>query len=204
MLSLYWKSLHPESCSMLKWTPGSHVQQNIGLPTLRSVAWATTCWSRVSDQGDNKGQWATHSLIKWLTSTASRLSLVVLILLIFLYDKNEKCLSHCHKISKWYDKQVLCYRRVKICNFTMSKQEPSNFVHLHARAPATAVAGSVDERMIREYTGGLQMIYIMLWCEVWCSSLLTHTFTSFCLEKSFTDNNKSKQHILNQLTYVIS
>ena len=39
----------------------------------------------VSDRGDNKGQWATHSFIKWLTSTASVLSLVVLIPLNFLY-----------------------------------------------------------------------------------------------------------------------
>ena len=40
----------------------------------------------VSDRGDNKGQWAPHSLIKWLTSTTSILSLVVLISLNFLYD----------------------------------------------------------------------------------------------------------------------
>ena len=40
----------------------------------------------VSDWGDNKGQRATHSLIKWLTFTASILSLVLLIPLNFSYD----------------------------------------------------------------------------------------------------------------------
>ena len=40
----------------------------------------------VSDWGDNKGQRATHSLIKWLTFTASIFSLVLLIPLNFSYD----------------------------------------------------------------------------------------------------------------------
>ena len=71
---------------------------HIGLLTLTSVAsdllndalrldnelsvWAAT----VSYWGDNIGQWATHSLIKWLTSTASILSLVLSISQNFLYD----------------------------------------------------------------------------------------------------------------------
>ena len=40
----------------------------------------------VSDWGDNKGQRATHTLIKWLTFTASIFSLVLLIPLNFSYD----------------------------------------------------------------------------------------------------------------------
>ena len=40
----------------------------------------------VSDRGDNKGQWATHSLVKWLTSAAPILSWDAWIPLIFLYD----------------------------------------------------------------------------------------------------------------------
>ena len=77
----------------------------IGLPTLTSVPsdllndalrspigqWVVSLGCHVlitvSDRGDNKCQWATHSLIKWLTSTAFILRLVVLIPLNFLYDK---------------------------------------------------------------------------------------------------------------------
>ena len=32
------------------------------------------------------------------------------------------CLSHCHKICKWYDESLLCCHRVKICNFAMNKK----------------------------------------------------------------------------------
>ena len=60
---------------------------------------------------------------------------------------SENCLSHCHEISKWYDKPVVCYCWVKICIFAMSKQGPSDYFHLHARAPPMAVPGCVDERM---------------------------------------------------------
>ena len=42
----------------------------------------------------------------------------------FFIRYSKKCLSHCHKISKWYDEPMLSYRRVKICNFAMSKQRP--------------------------------------------------------------------------------
>ena len=65
----------------------------------------------------------------------------------FVIWYSEKWLSYCHKISKWYDEPVLCYRRVKICNFTMSKEGPSDYFHLHARAPPTAVPGCVDKRI---------------------------------------------------------
>ena len=58
---------------------------------------------------------------------------------------SEKCLSYRHKISKWYDEPVLCYHRVKMCNFAMCKQGPSHYFHLHARAPPSAVP--VDERI---------------------------------------------------------
>ena len=60
---------------------------------------------------------------------------------------SEKCLSYCHKIAMWYDEPVLCYSRIKICNFAMSKQGPGHYFHLHARAPLTAVPGCVDKRM---------------------------------------------------------
>ena len=76
--------------------PADSLYPHIGLPTLTSVVmmlpdWTMSCQPglhmlvTVSDRGD-KGQWATHSLIKWLTSTASILSLAVLIPLNFLYD----------------------------------------------------------------------------------------------------------------------
>ena len=65
----------------------------------------------------------------------------------FFIRYSEKCLSYCHKISKWYGEPVLCYHRVKICNFAMSKQGPSHYFHLYVRAPPTAVPGCVDERM---------------------------------------------------------
>ena len=61
---------------------------------------------------------------------------------------SEKYLSHCHKISKWYDESVICYHRVKISNFAMSKQGPSHYFQRHARAPPTAMPGCVDARML--------------------------------------------------------
>ena len=60
---------------------------------------------------------------------------------------SEKYFSYCHKISKWYDEPVLCYRGVKICNFAMRKQGLSHYFHLHVRAPPTAVPRCVDERI---------------------------------------------------------
>ena len=56
----------------------------------------------------------------------------------FFISYSEKCLPYCHKNLKWYDEPMLCYRRVKICNFAMSKQVPSHYFHLHAWAPPTA------------------------------------------------------------------
>ena len=65
----------------------------------------------------------------------------------FFILHSEKYLSYCYKIWKWYDESVLCYRRVESCNFAMSKQGPSHYFHLHARAPPTAVPGCVDKRI---------------------------------------------------------
>ena len=59
----------------------------------------------------------------------------------------EKYLSHCHRISKWYDQPMVCYSWVEISNFAMSKQGPGHYFHLHARVPPTAVPGYVDERI---------------------------------------------------------
>ena len=62
----------------------------------------------------------------------------------FFIWHSEKYLSYCHKLSKWYDESVLCYRRVILCNFAMSKQGPSHYFHLHARAPPTAPLTAKD------------------------------------------------------------
>ena len=69
----------------------------------------------------------------------------------FLIWYNETCLSSCHKLSKWYNEPVLCYCRIKICNFAMSKKGPSHYFHLYARAPPMAVPGCVDEIMVCEW-----------------------------------------------------
>ena len=90
----------------------------------------------VSDRDDNKGQWATHSLIKWLTSTASILSLVILILLNFLYDIVKSVFLNV-KISKGYEEPVLSYHQVKICKFAMSKQLRTQPLFSPACADAT-------------------------------------------------------------------
>ena len=55
----------------------------------------------------------------------------------FFFWYIEKCLSYCHKISKWCDEPVFCYRRVKICNFAMSKQGPSMREHHLRQCPDT-------------------------------------------------------------------
>ena len=74
---------------------------------------------------------------------------------------SEMCLYYCHKILKWYDKPVRCYRQVKICSFAMSKQGRSDYFHLHVPAPPAAVPGCVDERMI------INLTYVFKWnsCE---------------------------------------
>ena len=77
----------------------------------------------------------------WITSMGNHVAVGG-----FSECRHSSC-SSCHQISKWYDKSVLCYRWVKICNFAMNKQGPSHYFHLHARVPPTAVPGCVDERI---------------------------------------------------------
>ena len=43
----------------------------------------------------------------------------------FSICRNEKYLSYCHKVSKYYDESVLYYRQVEMFNFAMSKQGPN-------------------------------------------------------------------------------
>ena len=38
---------------------------------------------------------------------------------------SEKCLSYCHKISKWYDEPVLCYRRAKYAILQWANKDPA-------------------------------------------------------------------------------
>ena len=73
---------------------------------------------------------------------------MVPILIIIDYDSSdffiwysEKCLSYCHKISKWYDEPVLCYRQVKVCN------EQIRTLRLFSPACTSATYGSA--RMCR-------------------------------------------------------
>ena len=63
----------------------------------------------------------------------------------FLYDKAKSVFLIVTKF--WYDATVLSYFGVKICNFAMSKQEPSLYFHLHARSSPTTVPGCLDERI---------------------------------------------------------
>ena len=59
---------------------------------------------------------------------------------------------------KWCDEPLLCWHRVKTCNFAMNKQRPGHYFHLHVRAPPTVVPGWVDERMtlsLRRVSTGL-------------------------------------------------
>ena len=52
------------------------------------------------------------------------------------WNSGVRCMSlyilWCHKMSKWYDEPILCYRRVKICNFVRSIQGPSDYSYVYA------------------------------------------------------------------------
>ena len=111
-------------------------------------AWAATCSSRSVTEVTTKPVGYTFRPYKMANFKSIYLEFGHIDFAeFFLLWYSEKCLSYGHKISKWYDEPVLCYRRVKMCSFAMSKQGPSHYFHLHARAPPMAVPGCVDERM---------------------------------------------------------
>ena len=113
----------------------------------------------VSDRGDNKGQWATHSLIKWLTSTTSILSWVILILLNFLCDIVKSFFFIVTKFQRDMMSQCsVTAHRVKICNFGMSKQWPSLYFHLHVWALFTAMPWCVEERMLLAWAAACMQV----------------------------------------------
>ena len=51
-------------------------------------------------------------------------SFVMLIQLKILHDIVKKCLSHCLKISKWYDEPLLCCHWVKIFGNEQTRTQP--------------------------------------------------------------------------------
>ena len=96
-----------------------------------------------SDRGDNKGQRAAHSLIKWLTFTASILYLVVLIPLNFSYDIAKIVFLIVTKSRT--DTTIQCSVTTELnMQFWQGR---SHYFHLHARAPPTEMPGCVDERI---------------------------------------------------------
>ena len=101
----------------------------------------------VSDRGDNKGQWATHSLIKWLTSTASILSWVVQIPLNFYMWKVKSVFLIVTKSGSDTTNQCSVTAKLNYVILQWANKGPANYFHLHVRAPPTAVPGCVDERI---------------------------------------------------------
>ena len=98
----------------------------------------------VSAQGTNKPLGLTKSFIKSQNSTACILSFVMPIQLKYMKYFSS---SQNFEMTQWATALYYCHR-VEICNFTINKQGPSHYFHLHARAPPMAMPyGWVYERM---------------------------------------------------------